>query len=169
MQIMKNSTIKKIEIDPQNPVSLPNWGIIRDKYTTVLQMKARLANTKNLCAEVGRGAGKSTEIFAERFVRISYDMPGSLILLAAPTYVFILDTILPALTTYLAANYTRGLHYHMAFNHQSILKYHTSKLKNTIIRSHLPGAQLYSLSASIVPNLPLVKMRCTYSATKPFG
>ena len=104
-------TQKKITIDPQNPVALTDWGIIRDKYTTVLQMKARMADTKNLCAEVGRGAGKSTEIFAERFVKISYDMPGSLLLLAAPTYVFIMDTIVPALVTYLAKNYTRGLHY----------------------------------------------------------
>lgn len=108
---MKNSTIKKIEIDPHNPVILTDWGIIRDKYTTVLQMKARLADTKNLCAEVGRGAGKSTEIFAERLVKISYDMSGSLLLLAAPTYVFIMDTIVPALVSYLAKNYKRGVHY----------------------------------------------------------
>jgi hypothetical protein len=108
---MKNSTIKKIEIDPQNPVALSDWGIIRDKYTTVLQMKARMSGTKNLAADVGRGAGKSTEIFAERFVKISFDMAGSLLLLAAPTYVFIMDTIVPALITYLANNYTRGLHY----------------------------------------------------------
>ena len=55
---MKNSTVKKIEIDPANPVALADWGIIRDKYTTVLQMKARLADTKTFVPKLAVARAK---------------------------------------------------------------------------------------------------------------
>jgi hypothetical protein len=87
-----------------------NIEIIK-KYNTVIQHKVILSDTQNLIGEVGRGAGKTTEMFAPRIVRISYDMPKSTMLLVGPTYVFIMDTLVPGIITYLGQNYTRGLHY----------------------------------------------------------
>ncbi len=81
------------------------------KYNTVIQHKVLLADTQNLIGEVGRGSGKTTEMFAPRIVRITYDMPQSTMLLVAPTYTFALDTLLPGIITYLGTHYTRGLHY----------------------------------------------------------
>lgn len=84
---------------------------IQEKYYSVVQLDGLLADTTNLIGEIGRGAGKTTHIFAPRIVRVSYDMPRSIILLAAPTYTFILDTIVPGIISYLAQNYERGIHF----------------------------------------------------------
>jgi hypothetical protein len=81
------------------------------KYNTVVQHKVILSDTQNLIGEVGRGSGKTTEMFAPRIVRISYDMPRSTMILAGPTYVFIMDTLIPGIVTYLAEHYQRGWHY----------------------------------------------------------
>ncbi len=82
-----------------------------NKYCSVLQHKVLLTDTQNLIGEVGRGSGKTTEMFAPRIVRVSYSMPRSTMLLVAPTYAFIMDTIIPGIITYLGKHYTRGIEY----------------------------------------------------------
>lgn len=88
-----------------------NWADVTEKYITGLQLLAQLADTTIMMCDVGRGSGKTTNILAKRLVRIAYAMPKSIVLLGGPTYVLILDTILPGILTYLAENYTRGIHY----------------------------------------------------------
>jgi len=82
-----------------------------EKYNSILQTKAHLADTQFLFGELGRGSGKTTEILAPRIVRVTYDMPRSIQLLVGPTYTFLLETVIQGLTTYLARHYTRGIHY----------------------------------------------------------
>jgi hypothetical protein len=74
-----------------------NFELI-SKYNTVVQHKVLLSDTQNL-------------MFAPRIVRITYDMPGSTMLLVAPTYTFAMGTVVPGIITYLGKYYTRGLHY----------------------------------------------------------
>ncbi|MCT4602478.1 MAG: hypothetical protein N4A59_06215 [Marinifilum sp.] len=88
-----------------------NWGNVQEKYHTVLQTQAYLADTKNMIGELGRGSGKTTHTFAPRIVRISYDLAGSIMMLAGPTYTFLLETIVPEIVTYLNTHYTRGIHF----------------------------------------------------------
>lgn len=88
-----------------------DWAIIREKYHTSLQIRALCSDTKNLIGEAGRGSGKTTYIFAPRLLRISYDMPRSIIMMVGPTYVFLLETVIPELITYLNTYYERGIHY----------------------------------------------------------
>ena len=85
--------------------------IFKEKYRTILQTKAQLADTQNLWGNIGRGAGKSSEMLAPRLIRISYAMKGAPLLLVAPTYTSLLDNILPKITTYLKTKYIRGYHY----------------------------------------------------------
>ena len=82
-----------------------------EKYNSNLQLQVLLADTQNMVCEIGRGSGKTTEMFSPRIVNISYDMPRSIVMLVAPTYTFILNTIVPGLIKYLATHYHRGLHY----------------------------------------------------------
>lgn len=88
-----------------------NWDQFEEKYNSILQTKALLADTQFLFGEIGRGSGKTTEILAPRIVRVTYDMPRSIQLLVGPTYTFILETVVPGLITHLAKNYIRGVHY----------------------------------------------------------
>lgn len=83
----------------------------KERYKSVLQGQIALANTQNIVVEGSRGVGKTTEIMAERLVNMAYDMPGGIILLVEPTFVFIMDTILPGIIKYLATHYQRGLFY----------------------------------------------------------
>lgn len=82
-----------------------------EKYLTVLQTQMLLADTQNIVGEMGRGAGKSTEMLAPRLVRVAYAMPRSILLLVGPTYVFLLENIMPMLITYLNTVYVRGMHF----------------------------------------------------------
>jgi hypothetical protein len=88
-----------------------DWGIIKEKYSTYKQTESVLTDTKNLFGEFGRGSGKTTHMFASRVVRISYDMPRSLMMLTGPTYTFLLGTIVPEIITYLNKHYKRGIHF----------------------------------------------------------
>ena len=88
-----------------------NWPLIREKYHTSLQIRALCADTKNLFGEAGRGSGKTTYIFAPRLLRVSFDMPRAIIMMVGPTYVFLLETVIPELITYLNIYYQRGIHY----------------------------------------------------------
>lgn len=106
---MKKST--KIDFEYVGDKEISDVGRLEKVYRTVLQELQRFTPCKNMVVEAGRGTGKSTVMFAERMVAVSYSMRGSVIILSAPTYAFILDTLLQALTTYLAQNYQRGVHY----------------------------------------------------------
>jgi len=94
----------------QNDITLQRIEI-QEKYYSVIQHEALLADTTNIIGEVGRGSGKTTHMFAPRMVRVSFDMPRSIILLAAPTYTFIMDTIVPGIVSYLAQHYERGIYF----------------------------------------------------------
>lgn len=85
--------------------------IFQQKYKTVVQSQALLSDTTTLVGKVARGAGKSTEMFAPRIERVTYEMPRSIQLLVGASYTFILDTIVPAIITYFAQTYKRGIHY----------------------------------------------------------
>ena len=82
-----------------------------EKYNSILQTKAHLADTQNLFGEIGRGSGKTTEILAPRIMRVTYDMPRSVQLLVGPTYTFLLETVIQGLSIYLAKHYVKGVHY----------------------------------------------------------
>lgn len=81
------------------------------KYNSVTQTKAMLADPQNLIGELGRGSGKTTEILAPRYMRVSYGMPRAELALAGPSYTFVIDTILRGLLTYLNKHYIRGVHF----------------------------------------------------------
>ena len=87
----------KIDFSPEAKTDSIDWGTIVKKYNTAIQTQVTLAGTKNMVGEIGRGSGKSTEMFAKRVVDVSFDMPRAIILLTGPTYVFILETIIPAI------------------------------------------------------------------------
>lgn len=99
----------KIDFSPEAKTDSIDWGTITKKYNTAIQTQVTLAGTKNMVGEIGRGSGKSTEMFAKRVVDVSFDMPRAIILLTGPTYVFILETIIPAILQYLTTNYARGV------------------------------------------------------------
>jgi hypothetical protein len=82
-----------------------------DKYNSPLQIKAYLADTQNLIGELGRGSGKTTEILAPRILRVAWAMPRSTMALAGPSYIFVIDTIVKGLLTYLNTHYKRGVHF----------------------------------------------------------
>ena len=103
---------------------------ISRKYISVLQQQAMLAGTQNLVVEIGRGGGKTTHIFAPRLVEISYSMPQSIMLLVAPTYTFVLDTIVPNIVSYLAEHYTRGIHYEYGKRPPSFFKSPLTEVNN---------------------------------------
>lgn len=80
-------------------------------YMSVLQIKAKLADTTFLWCELGRGNGKTTHILASRMDRVQNDMPGALLVLAAATYRSIIDNVLPGLMEYFQEHYERGVYY----------------------------------------------------------
>jgi len=88
-----------------------DWPSVQKKYHTALQIRALCADTKNLFGEAGRGSGKTTYIFAPRILRVSFDMPRSIIMLVGPTYTFLLETIVPEIITYLNTWYQRGIYF----------------------------------------------------------
>jgi hypothetical protein len=65
-----------------------------------MQMVANLIDPSTLIAEVGRGGGKTEGILGPRSIRVAYDMPGSLIVLGGPTYVSLMQNIVPNLLAY---------------------------------------------------------------------
>lgn len=94
-----------MEIDPHAQKKM------LDKYKSVLQLRALLADPQNLIGEIGRGSGKTTEILSPRIDRIINDMPKSILGLAAPSYTYVLETIVPGLLTYFNKYYTRGKYF----------------------------------------------------------
>lgn len=108
-----------------------NWEQFEEKYNSVFQIRAMLADPQFLFGELGRGSGKTVEIMAPRLLRVSYDMPRSTLLLASATYTSLINTIVPVMTTYLEQHYTRGVHFvsgirppkHFKFPYTPILDY----------------------------------------------
>ena len=90
---------------------LTDFEKFEEKYNTILQMQALLADSQFLYVELGRGSGKTTEIFAPRLMRVAYDMPRSTLILGGATYTFILETVIPGLLTYLNKHYKNGIHF----------------------------------------------------------
>lgn len=113
----------------------PELDLLEQEYFSVLQMHALLSDTQNMIGMLGRGSGKSTHMLAPRFMRVCYDMQGSQVSLAGPTYTFVLETIVPALLTYLNQNYTRGIHFEYGQrppNHFNAPKREVTGWKHTI-------------------------------------
>jgi hypothetical protein len=81
------------------------------KYNTITQTNAMLVDPQNLIGELGRGSGKSIEILSPRMVRVSYGLPRATLSLAGPSYAFVIDTVVPAILTYLNKTYERGKHF----------------------------------------------------------
>lgn len=67
------------------------------RYASWVKMMFDLVAPKNLFAIMGRGAGKTTDIVAERTMMINKDMPGAYIAFLSDTYVNALDNIVPSL------------------------------------------------------------------------
>lgn len=84
---------------------------IEEKYLTTLQTKIKLADPQNLYVVVGRGAGKTTEALAARFVRVTYSMKRSVVALGGPTYILVLDTIVAGILSHLNKYYIRGVQF----------------------------------------------------------
>jgi len=82
-----------------------------EKYLSVAQISAKLADPTFLYCELGRGSGKTTHIMGPRLDRVQNAMPGAVILLVAATYRMIFDTILVGLMEYFNDNYERGIYF----------------------------------------------------------
>ncbi|MDR1436896.1 MAG: hypothetical protein LBI65_02130 [Candidatus Symbiothrix sp.] len=93
---------------PNNQV---NKDIFLQKYSTVVQCQAKLADTTNMWIEGGRGTGKSTHILALRIDRVQAGLPGAALVLVAATYKSIFDNILPAIMEHFRENYVEGVYY----------------------------------------------------------
>jgi hypothetical protein len=85
--------------------------IFEENYLSVVQILVKLADPTFLWCILGRGSGKTTNIFASRLDRVQESMPGCLIVLAADTYMSIMDNIIPGCMEYFRANYERGIYY----------------------------------------------------------
>lgn len=97
----------------KNSTAMSDYSLetIKQKYNSVVQSRAKLADTQNMFGELGRGSGKTTEILAPRFVRVCYDLQRSIVAIAGPTYTFVLETIVPGILSFLNRYYERGKHF----------------------------------------------------------
>jgi hypothetical protein len=86
-------------------------ALFRSVYLSILQIRVKLVDTMSVYCELGRGAGKTTHIFAPRLDRVQHSMPGALLVLAASTYRDIFDNILPGLLEYFGDTYERGIYF----------------------------------------------------------
>lgn len=82
-----------------------------EKYNSVFQTLALLADTQNLFIEAGRGSGKTVEMFPPRMIRVACDMPRSTLLLASATYTSLITNIVPEMSTYLEQHYKKNYFY----------------------------------------------------------
>jgi hypothetical protein len=88
-----------------------NSDVFSQKYSTVVQCQAKLADTTNMWIEGGRGTGKSTNILAQRIDRVQADLPGAALVLVAATYKSIFDNILSAIMDHFRENYAEDVYY----------------------------------------------------------
>ncbi|MBI9052468.1 MAG: hypothetical protein JEY96_01540 [Bacteroidales bacterium] len=89
-----------------------------DYYLNTLQLIVNLVDTTFVFGEIGRGGGKTEGILGPRSIRVAHDMPRSTVVLAGPTYVSLMQNIVPNMLGYyrsLQPNgrpmLTEGIHY----------------------------------------------------------
>lgn len=89
-----------------------NDNRIEKRFATWIRIVIDLISPKNLWLVAGRGTSKTSDILAERFMDICYDMPGAYFALVSDTYVNakknILDALLEGLTR---KGWIEGIHY----------------------------------------------------------
>lgn len=85
---------------------------IEKRFATWIRIVIDLISPKNLWLIMGRGGAKTSDILAERFIDVCYDMPGAYFALVSDTYVNakknILDALLEGLTR---KGWIQGIHY----------------------------------------------------------
>jgi hypothetical protein len=86
-------------------------ALFQSVYMSIVQISVKLVDTMSVYCELGRGAGKTTHIFAPRMDRVQNSMPGAVLVLAASAYRDIFDNILPWLLEYFNTHYERGIYY----------------------------------------------------------
>lgn len=74
-----------------------NDNRIEKRFATWIKIVVDLIAPKYLWLIAGRATSKTTDIIAERFMEICYDMPGAYFAFVADTYVNALKNIIPAL------------------------------------------------------------------------
>lgn len=67
------------------------------RYANWLAQTVLMLKPKNLGLVVGRGGGKTTEIIAQRFQDIAYDMPGCYIAISSDTFMNARKNVVPSL------------------------------------------------------------------------
>lgn len=87
-------------------------------YYNTVQLTSLLIDPTFLFAEWGRGSGKTEGVMGPRFVRVSHAMPHSTLVFAGPTYVSLMQNIVPKLIKYFNHTQkngqqllTEGVHY----------------------------------------------------------
>jgi hypothetical protein len=82
------------------------------RFATWLAITIALIAPKFLWIVAGRGTSKTSDIQAERFIEVCYDMPGAYFAWVADTYVNALKNIIPALIEGLnRKGWIEGIHY----------------------------------------------------------
>lgn len=66
-------------------------------YANVISMVVQLMKPKNLYLILGRGTGKTTDILANRFKDISYEMPGCYVAITSDTYMNAMKNVVPSI------------------------------------------------------------------------
>lgn len=95
----------------KNSVNL-NDNRVEKRFATWIKMVIDLIAPKFLFLIAGRATSKTTDIIAERFIDICYDMPGAYFAFVADTYVNALKNIIPALIEGLGRKgWIEGIHY----------------------------------------------------------
>ena len=69
-------------------------------YLNTVQLIINLLDPTFVFGEIGRGGGKTEGILGPRSIRIARDMPGSTIVLGGPTYVSLMQNIVPNMLGY---------------------------------------------------------------------
>lgn len=82
---------RKSTVDPNND------NRIEKRFATWIKMVVDLIAPKYLWLIAGRATSKTTDVIAERFMDVCYDMPGAYFAFVADTYVNALKNIIPAL------------------------------------------------------------------------
>lgn len=85
---------------------------IEKRFATWLKIAIDLISPKFLWLISGRGTSKTSDIIAERFIDVCYDMPGAYLAFVSDTYVNALKNIVPALIEGLnRKGWIEGIHY----------------------------------------------------------
>lgn len=89
-----------------------NDNRIEKRFATWIKMAIDLIQPKFLWLIAGRGTAKTSDILAERFIEMCYDMPGAYFAFVSDTYVNALKNVVPALLEGLERKgWREGIHY----------------------------------------------------------